>query len=71
MTDQHTAHRTHQNLPLYPPGAAPRYMFTERQLREQFDLRPGGPCRAVVESQYGPAALYLITQSEIIDSQSD
>ena len=42
-------------------------MFTERQLREQFDLRPGGPYRAFVESQYGPAALYLITEADIAD----
>jgi hypothetical protein len=39
----------------------------ERQLREQFGLRPGAPCRAFVESQHGPAALYLITEAKIVD----
>jgi hypothetical protein len=71
MAEQDAERRIYRNLPLYSPGAAPRYMFTESQLREQFDLRPGAPCRALVGSQYGPGGPVPDHDAKMVDSQFD
>ena len=58
-----------QGLPCYSSGTAPSFLWTENQLREQ-GLVPAGGCCALVESQYGPAALYLITESALADPRA-
>jgi hypothetical protein len=58
---------TPNGVPCFRVGQAPPFLWTESQLRA-VDLRPGaGPCAAFVESQYGPAALYLITDAILAD----
>jgi len=51
-------------LPCYSSGTAPSFLWTENQLRDH-GLAPTGGCCALVESQYGPAALYLITETAL------
>lgn len=68
-TGERYGHRVHTpyewtplGLPCYRVGDAPRFLVTQSQL-EGFGLRAGdGPC-AYVDSQHGPAALYLITDA--------
>ena len=53
---------TPHGLPCYRVGQAPPFLQTDGQLRA-LELRAGGgPC-AYVDSQHGPAALYLITDA--------
>ncbi|MEV0074336.1 MULTISPECIES: hypothetical protein [unclassified Amycolatopsis] len=53
--------------PCYRTGSAPSFLWTEKQLRDH-GLRPAtGAADAFVESQHGPAALYLITACELDD----
>lgn len=60
---------TPSGLPCYRVGQAPPFLWTESQLRA-IELRAGGgPC-AFVDSQYGPAALYLITDAALADPDS-
>ncbi len=59
---------THRDLPLYSSGHAPPFLFTNTQL-ENIELRPGAPVRAYVESNHGPAALYLVTEARLIDPE--
>ncbi len=55
---------TQHGLPCYRSQAAPPFLCTESQLRG-LGLVPGtSPC-AYVDSQYEPAALYLITEAEL------
>jgi hypothetical protein len=49
-----------QGLPSYSSRTAPSFSWTDNQLRDH-GLVPTGGCCAFVESQYVPAALYLIT----------
>ncbi len=47
--------------PCFASGTAPSFLWMEKQLREH-GLRPAtGVADAFVQSQHGPAALYLIT----------
>ncbi|TLW93160.1 hypothetical protein FFT09_06975 [Saccharomonospora piscinae] len=72
MTDTSSPLRpTHEGLPVYQSGAAPRYMRTSRQHRDDFDLLPGAPARAFVRSSdHGLIPLYQINEAEIIQRRS-
>lgn len=57
-------------MPCFGVSQAPPFLWTESQLRA-VQLRPGeGPCAAFVDSQHGPAALYLITDAVLTDPAS-
>jgi hypothetical protein len=56
-------------LPCLSSGTAPPFLWPEKQLREH-GLIPGGGRGALVESQYGPAALYLITDTALADPRA-
>lgn len=60
---------TPHGLPCYHVGQAPPFLWTENQLRAMQLRSGGGPC-AYVDSQYGPAALYLITDAVLLDPRS-
>ncbi|MFI6031636.1 hypothetical protein [Amycolatopsis magusensis] len=54
--------------PCYASGAAPAFLWTEKQLHEH-GLRPAtGEADAFVQSQHGPAGLYLITACVLEDT---
>lgn len=55
---------TPHGLPCYRSQAAPAFLCTETQLRG-LGLAPGGAPCAYVDSQYGPAALYLVTEAQL------
>jgi hypothetical protein len=54
--------------PCYASGFAPAFLFTEKQLREHGLRPPAGAADAFVQSQHGPAALYLITACVLEDA---
>lgn len=56
-----------EDPPTYPSGGAPKYMRTRKQLIEDYGLRPTGPVRGYVQSQYGDVALYQFNETEIIE----
>ncbi len=53
-------------LPCYRAGQAPPFLRTASQL-EELGLRPIGRQAAVVDSQHGDAALYLLTETELLN----
>ncbi|TCO58334.1 hypothetical protein [Actinocrispum wychmicini] len=60
---------TPHGLPCYHANQAPGFLRTQSQL-EEMGLRPTGGACAYVDSQYGPAALYLITDSTLANPRS-
>lgn len=56
-------------LPCYRVGEAPPYLVTQSQLRGLGLVAGDGPC-AYVDSQHGPAALYLITAAVLANPGS-
>ncbi|MEU3767904.1 hypothetical protein AB0E55_22870 [Amycolatopsis keratiniphila] len=52
-------------LPCYRPGAAPPFLRTTNQLADM-GLRSTGRTAAFVDSQYGPAALFLLTETDLL-----
>ncbi|WP_329052980.1 hypothetical protein OG738_09700 [Amycolatopsis sp. NBC_01488] len=53
-------------LPCYRVGQAPPFLRTIAQLTE-LGLRPTGNRAAFVDSQHGDAALYLITETKLLN----
>ncbi|UMO99960.1 hypothetical protein [Amycolatopsis sp. EV170708-02-1] len=57
--------RSETGLPCYRPGAAPPFLRTTNQL-EDMGLCSTGRTAAFVDSQYGPAALFLLTETDLL-----
>jgi hypothetical protein len=62
---------TYKGSPLYRGQQAPRYLRTYRQLIDEFDLKPGAPARAYVETSYGAVALFKLNEAELAHPESE